>query len=103
MKFVFGSVPRPSRLADRAYPIGMAKFFFDVRERPRLVYDEHGLECANIAVAEREAARAASDMSRDLVRRGELCTVIVEVRDNRDRRMLTAMASLTAELVHLEP
>jgi hypothetical protein len=58
----------------------MARFFFDIREGCRFISDEEGLEFSDIAAAEYEAARAAADIGRDLLPKGDLRTIVVEVR-----------------------
>ena len=48
----------------------MPLFHFDVREGVHFTPDEVGLECPDIAAAEREAAEAAASIGRDLLPKG---------------------------------
>jgi hypothetical protein len=81
----------------------MAKFFFDIREGQRFIVDEEGLEFPDVAAAEYEAATAAAEIGRDLLPKGDLRSVMVEVRNQHGQRVATATATLHVERVHPEP
>ncbi|WP_425265671.1 DUF6894 family protein [Terrihabitans rhizophilus] len=81
----------------------MARFFFDVREGHKFFSDGEGQEFRDIAAAEHEAACAAAEIGRERLPKGDLRTIIVEVRDEQGQRVATATVSLTMERVDPPP
>lgn len=60
----------------------MPKFFFDLHEDGRVLRDEDGIELADQRSAERQARRAACDVTKDSFEQGDT-TVKVHVRDGQ--------------------
>ncbi len=65
--------------------------------------DEDGLEFPGLDAAEREAARAAAEIGRDRLPKGEAREIVIEVRNKHKRRLLTVTVSLKVERVHPLP
>ena len=81
----------------------MPLFHFDVREGVHFTADEDGLECPDIAAAEREAAETAASIGRDLLPKGTPRSVTVEVRNHHGQRVITATVTLALDRVDPEP
>jgi hypothetical protein len=76
----------------------MPRFYFDVREGTRFVPDEVGLTYDNL-----DAERAAAEIGRELLPKGDAREITVEVRNEYRQRMLTVTASLEIHRVDPEP
>ena len=72
----------------------MPRYYFDVREGPRLIPDLEGLEFDDLDAAEREAAEAAAAMGRDPLPKSGAREVTVEVRDEHGQRVRTVTVSM---------
>ena len=81
----------------------MPLFYFDIREGTRFIPDEEGIEYRDLDAAERAAAKCAADISRDLLPKGEVREVTVELRNEHKQRVLTATISMHVERVTPEP
>ena len=81
----------------------MPRFYFDVREGARFVPDDEGLEFEDLDVAEREAAKAAADIGRDLLPKGGSRNVTIEVRNEHGQRVLTVVVSMHIDRVAPPP
>jgi hypothetical protein len=79
------------------------RFYFDVREGVRFVQDHDGLLLPDLDTAEREAAKAAAAIGRDLLPAGTARSVTVEVRNEHGQRVVTATVTLAVDRVHPEP
>src|SRR5690349_4611664 len=69
------------------------RFYFDVRQGPDFIPDEEGWECDDLDAAESELADGAAQIARDELRESRAPHVVVEVRNERFQRVLTATAS----------
>ena len=81
----------------------MPRFFFDVREGPRFVPDEDGLELPDVDAAEHEAAEAAASFERDMLSKGDVRDVSVEVRNEHGQRVITVTVTMQVERVAPPP
>ena len=81
----------------------MPRFYFDVREDVRFVPDEDGAEFPDLDAAERQAALAAAEISRDLLPRGDARAVTIEVRNEHRQRVLTITVSMHLDRVSPTP
>jgi hypothetical protein len=75
-----------------------------VREGTRVIADERCLEVESADAAEYGAARAAGEIGRDQLPKGDARDVTVEVRDERGQQVVTvrvAMEVYRTEPVHL--
>jgi hypothetical protein len=72
----------------------MPTFYFDVCEDGVVAIDEDGVELPDLAAAEREAGDAASTIAHDKFAEGGQ-TIVVDVRDESGRRVLSVAASLS--------
>jgi len=79
----------------------MPLFFFDIREDGVFYQDEEGSEHPGLGSAEREATETAASIARDLLSRGTVRLVAVEVRNEHGQRMLTATVSIRVERAEL--
>jgi hypothetical protein len=61
------------------------------------------LECADLERAERMAAQSAASIGRDLLPKGHVRDVMVEVRNEHKQRVLTATVTMKTERWHPEP
>jgi hypothetical protein len=59
----------------------MPRFYFDVHQRSASHLDEAGVDFPNEAAAESAAARAGSEIARDLLSHGDVQEVCIRVRD----------------------
>jgi hypothetical protein len=81
----------------------MPLFYFDVREGVRFTPDDEGVEFPDVDAAEREAARAAAEIGRDLLPKGHARSVTVEVRNEHGQRTITATVTLAVDRVDPAP
>jgi hypothetical protein len=81
----------------------MSRYYFDIREGPRFVRDDVGLEFDSLDAAERSAAETAAEIGRELLPKGEAREITVEMRNEHGQRVLTATASLEIHRVDPEP
>jgi hypothetical protein len=70
------------------------RFYFDVREGEKFIPDEKGLEFDSLDAAEHEAARAAAEIGRDRLPKGDVREVTVEIRNEHRQRVLTVTVSM---------
>ena len=73
----------------------MPTFYFDVREDGVVAIDEEGLELADLAAAQREAGDAATTIAHDKFAEGGGESIVIEVRDESGRRVLSVAATLS--------
>jgi hypothetical protein len=81
----------------------MPRFYFDVREGTRFSPDDEGLDYRDLDEAERVAAETAASIGRELLPRGDIREVMVEVRNEHKQRVLTATVTLQSERVYPSP
>jgi hypothetical protein len=77
----------------------MPVYFFDIYEGGTLIPDIRGMELERLDEVEREAAETAIAIARDRLPGGGALTVKVKVRDEADRNVMTAAATLTIERI----
>jgi uncharacterized protein DUF6894 len=71
----------------------MPRFYFDVREGSEFMPDAEGWEIDDPDAAERELPEAAAQIARDVLRESNAPGVVVEVRNDRFQKVLTATVS----------
>jgi hypothetical protein len=81
----------------------MPRFYFDVREGPDFIPDHEGWEFDDLGAVERELPEAAAQIARDVLREGCSPGVVVEVRNERLQRVLTATVSTHIDWVLRPP
>ena len=81
----------------------MPRFYFDVREGEKFIPDEDGLEFDSLDAAEHEAARAAAEIGRDRLPKGDVREVTVEIRNEHRQRVLTVTVSMEIHRVDPAP
>lgn len=74
----------------------MPRFYFDVYQGANFLPDESGAEFGSLDAAEREATQTAVQLGRDWLPHNRM--VCVEVRDERDRPMLTVALTIERRL-----
>jgi hypothetical protein len=74
-----------------------------VREGAKFIPDEEGLEFDNLDAAEYEASRAATEMGRDRLPKGDAREVTVELRNEHRQRVLTVKVSMEIDRVDPAP
>jgi hypothetical protein len=72
----------------------MPLFYFDVRDAGRLMADEDGQLVADLDAAGREAAESAAAIARDVLPARLGGEIVVEVRDEKRRRVLVVRVEL---------
>ena len=72
----------------------MPRFYFDVREGARFIPDEVGVDLDSLDAAEHEAARAAADIWRDQLPKGDARDVTVEVKDDQGQQVMMVRVSM---------
>ncbi len=81
----------------------MPRYYFDVRDGPRFIPDDEGLEFDDLDVTERKAAEAAAQIGRDHLPKGGDREVTIEVRDEHSQRVLTVTVSMHIDRVESPP
>jgi hypothetical protein len=77
----------------------MPVYFFDIYEDGRFIPDMRGMELVRLDQVEREAAEAAAVIAQDRLPGSNAQTVRVKVRDESDRHVVTATATLSVERI----
>ena len=77
----------------------MPRFYFDLREDGTVVEDEEGVSLPDLATAEREAAKAVTEIGYDRLPEGGLSSVTIDVRDENGDHILSATVSLEVKHV----
>ncbi len=75
----------------------MAHYYFEIREGTEFVRDDKGSEFDNLDAAVQGAARSAAEIGTSRLVKGDLSDVLIEVRDERGRRVFTVIASMKVE------
>jgi hypothetical protein len=81
----------------------MPRFYFDMREGVRFTPDRVGLELDSLDAAEQEAARAAAEVSRNQLPKGNAREVTVEAKNEHGQRVLTVTIAMMVYRVSPEP
>jgi hypothetical protein len=69
----------------------------------RLIPDQDGMEFDTLDAAEREAVKAATEMGRDRLPKGDAREVTVEVKNEHHRRVLIVTVSIGIHRISSEP
>jgi hypothetical protein len=77
--------------------MAVARYYFDIYEGPLLVRDEEGSAFASLEAAVQGAAYAAAEIGTGRLAKGDVRSVMIEVRDEHDQRVLTVTASMKIE------
>ncbi len=93
----------PSWTSIQVRGIAIPRFYFDVREGAGFTPDDDGIEFANLDEAEREVAKAAADIGRDRLPKGDTWDVTVEVKNEHRQRVLTVTVTMEIHRVDPEP
>jgi hypothetical protein len=75
----------------------LPRYYFCIYEGNELVPDEEGSEFDSPQAAVQGAARAAAEIGMSRLAKGDLRDVVIEVRDERRRRVFTVTASMKIE------
>ena len=81
----------------------MPRYYFDVREGPRFIPDDEGLDFDSLDAAEHEAAKGVAEIGRDQLPKGGTRDVTVEVRNEHRQRALTVTVSMHIDRVAPSP
>jgi hypothetical protein len=81
----------------------MSRFYFDVREGSRFAPDDEGFDYPDLDAAERMAAETAASIGRDLLPKGDVQDVTIEVRDEHKQRVLTVRLTMERTRVNPKP
>jgi hypothetical protein len=76
----------------------MPRFYFDLREGESFIEDEEGLTLPDLAAAEREARRTATEIADD---RQDLGSLTIEVRDRNGDNLLSVAMSVEVKRASL--
>lgn len=72
----------------------MARYYFDVQDGAQGVRDEDGNEFDSPEAAVQAAARSAAEIGTGRLAKGDTDDVVIEVRDEQNRRVCTVRASM---------
>jgi hypothetical protein len=72
----------------------MARFYFDLVHDWGNLRDEEGDAYDDLDAAVRSAARSASEIGRIRLSKGDFTDVVIDVRDERDQRVVTVTSSV---------
>jgi hypothetical protein len=72
----------------------MARYYFDIRDERGFLRDEDGSDFNNLDIAVRAAVLSAGEISRNMLAKGNICSVVIEVRDEQDVHVSAATASM---------
>ncbi len=76
----------------------MPRYYFDEHDGDTFTKDEEGLELDGIEAARAEARKALPDIARDVLPKdGDRRTMVVKVRDEAGKVVITATLSLLIE------
>jgi hypothetical protein len=75
----------------------VARYYIDIHDGEQLVRDDQGSEFDSLDAAVQGAARSATEIGTSKLAKGDTSDVIIEVRDERDQRVVTVTASMTIE------
>ena len=81
----------------------MPRFYFDLREDGQFICDEEGLECRDLDHAGEVASRTAAEVAGHALPEATERKVIIEVRNERNQRVLTATVRLEVNRVDPQP
>jgi hypothetical protein len=82
--------------------IVMARYYFDFRDGAEFWRDDEGSEFDGLEAAVQGAARSAAEIGTGRLGRGDV-TVVIEARDERDRRVFTVTASMRIDRHEPQP
>jgi hypothetical protein len=71
----------------------MPRYFFDVRDQQSVVYDEIGIELADIDAARREAWRALAEMMQEEISRAGKAVVAIDIRTGSGQFVVEVVAA----------
>ena len=72
----------------------MARYYFDIRDGRDLLRDDDGSDFNNLDIAVRAAVLSAGEISRNMLAKGNISDVVVEVRDEQHVQVFAATASM---------
>ena len=75
----------------------MARYYLDVYHGEQLMRDDEGSEFDSLDAAVQGAARSAAEIGTSWLAKGDTHDVVIEVRDERDQRVVTVTASMTID------
>jgi hypothetical protein len=75
----------------------MARYYFDVQNGKPPVRDDEGAEFDSLEAAVHAAARSAAEIGTSRLAKGDTSDVVIEVRDEQNRRVCTVTASMRIE------
>jgi hypothetical protein len=81
----------------------MPRFYFDVREGASFTPDDEGREFDSVEAVALAAAKAAADIARDRLPKGDAREVTVELKNEHRQRVLTVTISMEIHRVDPEP
>jgi len=75
----------------------MPRFYFDIRAGSSFVPDCEAIEFPDLDTAEREAVKAAADIARGWLPKGDARKVTIDVRNEQGERVLTITVTMHIE------
>jgi len=74
--------------------MAMARYYLDIHDGERFVRDGEGSVFDSLDAAVQGAARSATEIGQSWLARGDTSDVVIEIRDERNRRVCTVTASM---------
>ncbi len=75
----------------------MARYYFDVYDGADLQRDDEGSEFDSLDAAVQGAARSAAEIGQGRLARGDTSDVVIEVRDEENKRIFVVRASMQVD------
>jgi hypothetical protein len=75
----------------------VARYYFDLHDGAQGVRDDKSSEFDSLDEAVQAAARSAAEIGTGRLSRGDISSVVIEVRDERGQRVCTVKASMQIE------
>jgi hypothetical protein len=74
--------------------LAVARYYVDIHDGEQILRDDVGTEFDSLDAALQGTARSAAEIGTNRLAKGDFSDVIVEVRDERNKRLLTVTASM---------
>ncbi|WP_376771064.1 DUF6894 family protein [Microvirga soli] len=74
--------------------VAVARYYFDIRDGAQSAHDDEGTEFDSMDAAVQTSGQSAAEIGANRPAKGDISDVVIEVRDERGRRICTVRASM---------